>query len=697
MKKMNLIAPEVCKGFFGERRREMVRYLKIGRNLGKLQLKEDIKNGAVFFETLRAFADRPTARTVVIRTDNKEVGLMAVSYIAGICNEQDNMREADDRYVYLSQEAPGRGPGGGMFGIGENTHESDGWMSGADENTPGRDEEIFDPDEELFEPDGTGEGDETMDFEVWEESPYMVPIIEMSEIFSYDGTDSFSDFGSPFYRTQANGSSRRKDPYWADCTEEPVCILCGRNDYVNYSEHAGARFKRNRRVYLLEVPDGFGGLGPLGGFGGCPPDIFGDADDPFSMADPNFARMVLEDAATVIDLTSDATCQSDSFLDYRITQFENWAESEQLKLAADFPKQKVVARILKMNDDDKSELFHRILHYIVVQGNAGEYIREDDFEVLNRFVRLSTKKGAEAPASVKLEKQLYGMEAVKERVHEIVDVLMYHKRREELGLTNGSFHNVHLLIGAPGTAKTTVARYMGEMMAEKNLLPGNRFTCVNGADLKGMYVGHTAPKVHRLFEENDIIMIDEAYSLAAHDSSDSWDSFSQEAVSTLITEIEEHGTEKLVLLAGYGGMDVEEKDNLMKLFIDANPGLKSRINSTIYFESYTARQMVEILHLLARNQNFSLSREADGDVCRYFEERRKHRSFGNGRETRSLLETATIFAATRTKGLSARQMTRRRMRQISASDIRKAIERLSFAARMQEGRNGRGRIGFNVS
>lgn len=32
----------------------------------------------------------------------------------------------------------------------------------------------------------------------------------------------------------------------------------------------------------------------------------------------------------------------------------------------------------------------------------------------------------------------------------------------------------------------------------------------------------------------------------------------------------------------------------MKEFIDANPGIKSRINSTFYFPSYTAPEMAEI-------------------------------------------------------------------------------------------------------
>lgn len=650
MKKMNLVAPEVCKGFFGEKRREMVKYLKIGVDFGKRQLEEDIKNGAVFFQALEKFANRPAAHTIVIRADNKEVGLMAVSYIAGICNEQDKIKEEDDGYIYLCEEL-----------------------------------ETADAKEEFGERD-----DEVSDFEIWEESPYRVPIIEMAEIDSYDDAGCYSDFGSAPFRMQGSGNSRRKDPYWVNCTEEPICIICDRDDYVNYSERVGIRFKGNRHVYILEMPNC---LSQFGCFGFNSLD---ELDDIMEMENPYFTRMVLQEAATVIDIYSDAKFDWDESRAYRVAQFENWVELEQLKLDADFPKNKIVGRIMKMRNEDKSELFHQILHYIVVQCDVEESLKESDFEILNRFARLGVKKNTRISTSKRMEKQLYGMEGVKQRVHEIVDVLMYHKRREELGLKSGSFHNVHMLIGAPGTAKTTVAKYMGEMMAEKRLLPGDRFICVNGADLKGMYVGHTAPKIHRLFEENDIIMIDEAYSLTAHDASNRGDSFGQEAISTLITEIEEHGTEKLVLFAGYGGIDIEGKDNLMKYFIDTNPGLKSRINSTIYFESYTVGQMVEIVHIQAKIQNFSLSRKADDDIRAYFEERRMDPNFGNGREARSLLENAMIFAAQRTKGLKAREMTKRKMREISVSDIRHAIERMRFATRMQNGRSIRKGIGFVV-
>jgi SpoVK/Ycf46/Vps4 family AAA+-type ATPase len=343
-------------------------------------------------------------------------------------------------------------------------------------------------------------------------------------------------------------------------------------------------------------------------------------------------------------------------------------------------------------------LMKRIINYIREQGDPGVELREEDFDILKKFANIMEKKSLDDALSVKkLERELYGMEDVKRQVREIVDVMKYYKRRETVGLGKGSFHNVHLLIGAPGTAKTTVAKLMGNMMMEQNLLPGNRFTCVNGADLKGMFVGHTAPKVHRIFENNDIIMIDEAYALVARDGWDrGGDGFSQEAVAALITEIEEHGPEKLVLFAGYGGIDVDDKDNLMKGFIASNPGLKSRINSTVFFKSYTPDEMVEIVHILARTQQFSLTKSADEDLRAYFAERVRDRNFGNGREARSLLQNATIFAAKRTRDIKAVRSARNRLQAITASDIRQAIQRQRRSTAMQNGRQSAGGFGFMV-
>lgn len=167
---------------------------------------------------------------------------------------------------------------------------------------------------------------------------------------------------------------------------------------------------------------------------------------------------------------------------------------------------------------------------------------------------------------------------------------------------------------------------------------------VTGSQLKAKYVGQTAEKVHELFVKNDIIIIDEAYSLVNYNDSDKTDNFSQEALAQLCTEVEEHSDDKLIIFAGYGG-DIDEKNNKMKRFFNENPGIASRITFTVNFSSYNTNEMLDIFELLAKNSDFGLE-EGWRDVLRpFFEKRVNNPNFGNGRDARRLLEQTMCAAA----------------------------------------------------
>lgn len=665
MKKLNLLAPDEHNEFLRGRGREKVRYLQIPSDLNREKLAEDIKNGALYFENIKRQADRRPSRTVVIRANNEEAGLMALTYLAAAYNEVDDngIDDLDDSDLVTE--------------IGEDYFEN--------EVLP--DDDSGD-EEENCGPEDAGE---------WSETMYRLPLLNITDIRKVWGREDTNVFISNGFGMQGRNNERERSPWWFSCRKEPVCITLyvagpelrhwAGSEYSMFTEDVAAHFPDNRHIYILEIEsrnDGF-----FDNMDGCdrPEDCSKDRED------PAFTQMVLEQAAAVVEVKGKWDKKKESA--YRRLQFENWVAAEGFLLSEDFPTPRIVQRIVNMKNGSKSVLMKRILNYIREQGDPGSELKEEDFDILKKFANIMEKTPDHAFSVRKMEKELYGMEDVKRQVREIVDVMKYYKRRETVGLEKGAFHNVHLLIGAPGTAKTTVAKLMGNMMMEQNLLAGNRFTCVNGADLKGLYVGHTAPKVHKLFENNDIIMIDEAYSLVARDGWDQGgDSYSQEAVAALITEIEEHGTEKLVLFAGYGGVDVEEKDNLMKLFIDSNPGLKSRINSTIFFKSYTPEEMVEIVHIQARTQQFYLSKRADHDLLEFFKERVKDRNFGNGREARSLLQNATIFAAQRTRDMKAVKAAKHKLKEITAADIRQAIARQKRSTAMQNGRSSAEGFGF---
>ena len=82
----------------------------------------------------------------------------------------------------------------------------------------------------------------------------------------------------------------------------------------------------------------------------------------------------------------------------------------------------------------------------------------------------------------------------------------------------------------------------------KLLQPNNRFVEKNGLELKGKFVGHTAHVVKEaiLSAMGGCLFIDEAYALADAQG----DSFSGEAVRTLLTEVENNRSDILVILAG---------------------------------------------------------------------------------------------------------------------------------------------------
>lgn len=52
-----------------------------------------------------------------------------------------------------------------------------------------------------------------------------------------------------------------------------------------------------------------------------------------------------------------------------------------------------------------------------------------------------------------------------------------------------------VLVGAPGTGKTTVARLLARFLHAYDNLPTDRFVEKNKLELKGQYVGQTGPTV----------------------------------------------------------------------------------------------------------------------------------------------------------------------------------------------------------
>jgi Holliday junction resolvasome RuvABC ATP-dependent DNA helicase subunit len=225
---------------------------------------------------------------------------------------------------------------------------------------------------------------------------------------------------------------------------------------------------------------------------------------------------------------------------------------------------------------------------------------------------------------------MIGLARVKAEVRSVIDELQVNEWRRSEGLAVGSASNHLVFTGGPGTGKTSVARLYGQLLKALGVLPHGKFREVSRRDLVGQYIGHTAEKTTTVFEDalGGVLFIDEAYTLAR--SAGASNDFGQEAIDTLVKLMEDRRSEIAIIVAGY----TEE----MRDFLDANSGLGSRFAKTLEFEDYSPDELVSIIEMMARSDDYVLAPGLDEAVREWFRTLPRDRSFGNAREARRLLE-----------------------------------------------------------
>lgn len=339
----------------------------------------------------------------------------------------------------------------------------------------------------------------------------------------------------------------------------------------------------------------------------------------------------------------DFTIRVPDYSDEELLQIADEIAQKRMLLLTASGKKALLHRIQQERIDDKfgnarfiRSTLNEAYRTLANRLSQSNHSQDDMYKLTAEDFGVDLQLSPEEEISQALEElnQLTGLESVKKNVKETVNNLRVRKEMIRRGLLkeSGSSETLHMVFsGNPGTGKTTVARIIGRIYKSLGVLKrGDVFQECTRADLVGRYQGHTAEKTKTLISDSlgGILFIDEAYGLYQGEN----DTFGKEAIDTLIAEMENKRDRLLVILAGY-----QEE---MEALLEANPGFRSRISTSIVFEDYSLEQLKEIFLSMTHNQQLHLSAEAYPLLEQRLAESLASKDFGNARGVRNLLDQA---------------------------------------------------------
>jgi ATP-dependent Clp protease ATP-binding subunit ClpA len=236
--------------------------------------------------------------------------------------------------------------------------------------------------------------------------------------------------------------------------------------------------------------------------------------------------------------------------------------------------------------------------------------------------------------------EMVGLISVKREIHSLVNLLRIQSLRESHGL-NAPIVSLHMVFaGNPGTGKTTVARLLAAMYGEIGVLRTGHLVEVDRSGLVGSDAGQTARIVEEVVTSalGGVLLIDEAYALTAvgHEND-----HGAEAIATLLKLMEDNPNDLAVIVAGYTAE--------MRLFLSANPGIRSRFSRFLEFPDYSADELAQIFDTICQQSSYALNDAGKREIRTLLQRvtARRDPGFGNADALRGYFEQAIAHHANR--------------------------------------------------
>lgn len=207
---------------------------------------------------------------------------------------------------------------------------------------------------------------------------------------------------------------------------------------------------------------------------------------------------------------------------------------------------------------------------------------------------------------------MLGMEKAKAEVRRIRATTKVNTLRARAGKKVPVASRHTLLLGPPGTGKTTVARVLAKQLCGLGVLERPTVTETRRSKLLGRHMGDAEKNTEEAIESamGGVLFIDEMHNLYEQGYSGG-DAYGNAILETLLPYLENDRSRLVVFGAGY--------PKAMERMLSVNQGLRRRFPTVIKFESYTPRELWQLTQLMAEEFDDSLAADVETTLVPVFE------------------------------------------------------------------------------